>query len=122
MSQCCNIFRKARTSKGESRLQIGPGNIQLCVGANNIHDFTCIDSEFARQGPYFSREIDLERVEGVAGIFHHFRRANRGLENRSLENRIDLPERFCEPRLLRSYHGEWRAKEVADRCALADEF
>src|SRR4029077_19896194 len=80
------------------------------------------DTELTRQAANFIGKIDLERMECIARIFHHFRGTDGSFKNGTSKRVVDVPKRGKEPRMRRPHDGEWRVKEILDRCSFTDKF
>ena len=72
------IFRQARATEREARLQVGLRNIQLRVAADQVHHFQRIDAQRIAQTGGFVGEGDLQCMEVVAAVLHHLGGADGG--------------------------------------------
>ena len=61
-------FGQAGPAEGEARPQVGRGDVQLGVLAEDLHDLARVDAVGAEHPGDLVRERDLRGVEGVAGV------------------------------------------------------
>src|SRR5438445_6139736 len=61
-------------------------------------------------------------MECIAGILHHFRRANRSFPHGTGKTIIDGAEWGQPTPTVSTDHSEWGMEEILDCCAFADEF
>ncbi len=69
--QRAQVLRQAVAAEGETRPQIGGGDVQLAVQAEDVHHAMRIHAEGLAQRADLVGEADLQRMPGIVGVLHH---------------------------------------------------
>ena len=121
MQRRAQVLGQARAAEREARLQVGARDVELRVAAHQVHHLERIDAQRFAQSRGFVGERDLQRVEVVAAVLDHLRRAHR--------RHVEVARQVAEqsPQHLRCVIAagaddrERRVVVVADRRAFAQE-
>lgn len=115
------ILGQAGSPVGEAGLEVGLGDVEPLVLAEDIHQLVGIDAELLADVPDLVSEGDLEGMEAVADILHELRDAALGDNERGIEVLVDVAHDLYRPVTLGADEGEGRVVEVRDRAAFPEE-
>ena len=93
--QGTNVLGQTRSSKGEAGFQIGPGDVQLVILTEDIHQKVRINARFLAESADFIGKADLQRVVRIRSILDHFGGLNRYLQQWRFNRFINPAQHVC---------------------------
>src|SRR5215469_3218103 len=116
------VLRQARTAEGKARHKITPRDVELRITAEDVHYGFRVQFGLLADRGDFVREGDLQRMEGVAGIFHHERLLWLKHEEGGRWFGIERTQRLFGGHVIRPQNSKRRLLEITDRSTFSQEF
>ncbi|OIQ65017.1 hypothetical protein GALL_534280 [mine drainage metagenome] len=120
--EAAHVLRQARPAERESRPQIGRGDVQHPVLAQQPQRLPRIDPVRRQDGTNLVGEGQLHRVEDVGNVLDALGHADRGDMHGRVDRGIDLPQDRRVVARRGADQGKRRGAEIAHRGPFAQEF
>ena len=119
--QRSQVLRQACAAERESRLQIGGGDVQLVIAAEDVHDLMAVGADRLADAADLVGETHLQRVPRVVHVLDHLGGLEIGAHERTGEPVIEFRQHLAACAVQLTDHGLRRIQEVVHRGALAQE-